>query len=136
MNKSLIRRWVAALESGRYKQGQERLRTEGNGYCCLGVLCTISELGKWKKEKDAGWQYLFKLPEDQQYRGPYELNQSVIESGLEEAMDVKGLDQGSLSSFNDSGEWTFKRIANYLRQTELGQKGKPDSAFIAVKDEG
>jgi hypothetical protein len=32
-------KWVAALRSGKYRQGTGRLRTKDGGYCCLGVLC-------------------------------------------------------------------------------------------------
>lgn len=45
-----INRWVAALRSGNYQQGQRVLRDENNGYCCLGVLCDLvkDEVGlKW-----------------------------------------------------------------------------------------
>jgi hypothetical protein len=35
--------WVAALRSGEYKQTQTVLH-DGDGYCCLGVLCRV--LGK------------------------------------------------------------------------------------------
>jgi hypothetical protein len=34
------KRWVEALESGRYKQGKGFLEFEGS-YCCLGVLCDL-----------------------------------------------------------------------------------------------
>jgi hypothetical protein len=45
MNPVWKRRWVKALRSGEYKQGQGQLRA-GRGadaqYCCLGVLCAIT----------------------------------------------------------------------------------------------
>ena len=41
MNNNLRKRWVAALRSGEYEQGKERLRSGGDEYCCLGVLCDI-----------------------------------------------------------------------------------------------
>lgn len=41
--------WVEALESGKYKQGHQQLKEDDGetGYCCLGVLCDISEKGRW-----------------------------------------------------------------------------------------
>lgn len=33
--------WVAALESGEYKQGRCKLRGLDGGFCCLGVLCDL-----------------------------------------------------------------------------------------------
>jgi hypothetical protein len=34
-------RWTAALRSGEYEQGRRRLRTNGDRFCCLGVLCDV-----------------------------------------------------------------------------------------------
>lgn len=34
-------KWVEALESGRFKQGRERLR-RGDLMCCLGVACELA----------------------------------------------------------------------------------------------
>lgn len=36
----IAKKWVAALRSGKYKQGLRALKT-GDEYCCLGVLCEI-----------------------------------------------------------------------------------------------
>jgi hypothetical protein len=50
MNPEVKAKWVEALRSGRYQQGEASLR-RGLGdqvrYCCLGVLCDISGLGQW-----------------------------------------------------------------------------------------
>lgn len=37
---------VEALRSDKYNQGRSRLR-HGDEYCCLGVACDISGVGKW-----------------------------------------------------------------------------------------
>jgi hypothetical protein len=46
---------VAALRSGEFPQGRERLRTEG-GFCCLGVACEVYRLntgkGAWTDDAD------------------------------------------------------------------------------------
>lgn len=34
-------KWVAALRSGKYKQGKGFLLDENGKYCCLGVACSI-----------------------------------------------------------------------------------------------
>lgn len=45
----LRKQWVDALRSGKYRQGQRRLRIDG-GFCCLGVLCDLHpEAGQWKE---------------------------------------------------------------------------------------
>lgn len=44
MNPEWKAKWIAALRSGKYKQGFHYLRSENNGsaeYCCLGVLHEI-----------------------------------------------------------------------------------------------
>src|ERR1700722_17051899 len=44
-------KWVAALRSGKYKQGRAALHNVSGGMCCLGVLCDIvkDEVGgQWK----------------------------------------------------------------------------------------
>ena len=45
VNKAVIKRWVKALRSGKYKQGLGALKaTDSEGkprYCCLGVLCDL-----------------------------------------------------------------------------------------------
>jgi len=50
MNADIKAKWVAALRSGEYKQGKNRLRTK-DSFCCLGVLCDLflkdGRGGKW-----------------------------------------------------------------------------------------
>lgn len=41
-----LRRWVAALESGKYNQTQDDLRDK-KGYCCLGVWCALDHRARW-----------------------------------------------------------------------------------------
>lgn len=43
-------KWVAALKSGNFPQAGGALKTD-EGFCCLGVLCEVSGLGEWEKEK-------------------------------------------------------------------------------------
>lgn len=40
MDKTLKRKWIKALRSGKYRQGQGELYSKGK-YCCLGVLARI-----------------------------------------------------------------------------------------------
>ncbi len=41
---------VAALRSGKYKQGFDQLRLR-DAFCCLGVACDISGIGQWVREE-------------------------------------------------------------------------------------
>ena len=44
------RKWEEALLSGKYEQHTHGLISwDGTGYCCLGVACEISGLGKWDR---------------------------------------------------------------------------------------
>jgi hypothetical protein len=42
VDKKLKSKWVKALESGKFKRGKWQLKTQ-LGYCCLGVLCKITD---------------------------------------------------------------------------------------------
>lgn len=48
------KKWVAALRSGKYRQGAGVLR-EGDQFCCLGVACDLSRIGKWKSKGGSTW---------------------------------------------------------------------------------
>ena len=41
------KKWLAALRSGEYEQATGELR-DAVGFCCLGVACDISGVGKWE----------------------------------------------------------------------------------------
>lgn len=54
MNENM-RKWIAALRSGEFKQGTGTLRTHDDTYCCLGVACELHRRevgGKWDKFVD------------------------------------------------------------------------------------
>lgn len=52
--------WADALESGDYKQGKGSLKTTKGRFCCLGVACDISKLGKWGEDSEVGIDYIAK----------------------------------------------------------------------------
>lgn len=61
MDKQIKDLWIAALESGEYRQGVRRLRQSSDEdvtgtFCCLGVLCDLYKKhtgnGHWIKESD------------------------------------------------------------------------------------
>ena len=50
MNKELKEKWLTALRSGEYAQGNGALRKPGDAkdsFCCLGVLCDIYDPSGW-----------------------------------------------------------------------------------------
>jgi len=103
-------KWLEALRSGRYEQGQGRLR-RGNTFCCLGVGCDVAikeELvdGTWRV--DANY-YFFEVVGylDCSHVLSYEL------------IDLFGIDSDihdRLISMNDDDERSFAEIADYLEE--------------------
>lgn len=110
MNARIKARWLKALRSGRYRQGQKQLRTE-NGFCCLGVLCDLarrSGVADWNNDGHFDGEYAY-LPE------------SVVEwAGLNtqdpKVIQRKDLPKKLLSTLNDSGK-SFKQIALYIEKS-------------------
>lgn len=56
MNPQVKAKWIDALRSGEYQQGDEALQND-DGFCCLGVLCDL-----YSKEKGLDWKVID--PED------------------------------------------------------------------------
>lgn len=110
MKAELFDRWVAALESGEYKQGRNRLATVVSGerrYCCLGVLCVVDgvDLDKRAYMKYGGQKIIRNMS------GVGELP-SVAAPAL--ASIPENL-RNDLATMNDNGH-TFVEIADYLRR--------------------
>jgi hypothetical protein len=121
----LIRRWIAALRSGGYKQCMGRLY-DGSGYCCIGVLTQLSglrlDLLLDTEEKQqmsmprylAGKEYESWLAQRTGFSGGWELADYACGGGsavVPSRRDVKYPEQ--LSAMNDSG-LTFSQIADMI----------------------
>lgn len=57
MNKEFVRKWIKALRSGEYEQGEKFLKQVGDKtvHCCLGVACEVAVeqgLGQWVDEHE------------------------------------------------------------------------------------
>lgn len=89
--------WSAALRSGAYKPG-DLVLVKDNKYCCLGVLGAI------KNYDISGEQYL----------AEFELGSMYAEWG-----------QSYFSKLNDTLEWSFDQIANFIDALDdvFGLKG-------------
>lgn len=97
VNKPLLKRWIAALESGNFRQAKGRLKRVHGGqasHCCLGVLRELEPAVFVGKNRVEGM-----LPED----------------GLKKVMGCN-IDQDRLANMNDRGD-SFKVIARHLRRT-------------------
>lgn len=119
-----MEKWVKALRSGKYKQGQGLLKqtTEQNktSHCCLGVLCEIynEEMRKNKK----------KTLSEKVNNGLHEFNKQFehlpkpvqkwadLFGQIGEFTDVdRGIYLGSLADMNDGG-YSFKEIAKTIEK--------------------
>lgn len=103
VNKEFIKKWVATLRSGDYKQGKRYLRFNDK-FCCLGVACDIIDKTKWYA-----------------YGNIY--NYGIFTSVLDDdTVKYIGLDdQNYLIAMNDSGK-TFDEIADYIEEKYLNVK--------------
>ena len=98
MKKNIKNKWLAALKSGKYKQGQEELVQVNDEnqkrYCCLGVLCHI-----WAKEKHK------KMPTYNEDEDPLPTNHVLIWAGLNR------YDSHILAGVNDENDIDqFKKV--------------------------
>ena len=101
MDKQLKRKWLKALRSGKYEQGQGLLRTVDNKFCCLGVLCDVQGR-RWYGGPKAG-EYAI----GRNYDATGEMNRQ-----LERVVDGRE-HLKRLIRMNDDGK-TFADIANYI----------------------
>lgn len=110
MNPEMKAKWVAALKSGSYKQGRERLRSKDT-YCCLGVFCDISGKGKWEGNEFGQYIYRLNSPDKRGYR---ELIHYLTSSFCNEY----GIDEDKtrdLAMMNDRGS-SFEDIAEKIER--------------------
>lgn len=100
--------WIAALRSGKYAQAKRTLKRKNKDtYCCLGVMCDISNRGDWK---DEGF-FLSEAPNRVYLNSPpFEVYGKF---GIRDDFGVR-----DLMVMNDSGN-TFREIANYLEKEIL-----------------
>ena len=118
MEKSIVKRWVKALRSGKYKQAESTLRDLSNRMCCLGVLCDVT-----KKETGGDWLTRGRFGKsrciaDGSLLPPFVqkiLNISSEGKLKEHHIGGYGSKHYTLSGLNDSG-LSFKQIANIIEK--------------------
>jgi len=107
-------KWVAALRSGKYKQGESYLyNADDNSWCCIGVAANVCGIGKDKLD-EGGYveNSSYKLMEAVKSGKKYPT--MLIGSGSENALVNKlaGFNDG----FDNSKPKSFKWIANYIER--------------------
>ena len=96
-------RWVAALRSGDYLQGQCRLRY-ADEYCCFGVLCDVAGV-EWRVKPDASWVAI--------YEG--DVGEGYLPTALAAELELPQARESVLVHMNDSG-CSFDQIADYIEE--------------------
>jgi hypothetical protein len=106
MNPEVKAKWIEALRSGKYEQAVGALR-QGDGYCCLGVLCDISGLGEWRTGEDGDTYYA--VADQSPITYP---SQAILEwSGLNNGNPLTP--RGHIANLNDGGV-AFADIADVI----------------------
>lgn len=117
------RQLVDALRSGKYEQTTGKLR-QGDSFCCLGVACDISELGKWRFYETSGeTAYIFGrdltsgsfgiLPPPVAERLGFSSNGDFASTGA--VISERGVAH-CLYNLNDSLAWPFAQIADFIEE--------------------
>jgi hypothetical protein len=125
MNK-IIKEWVAALRSGKYKQGKNYLR-RGNKFCCLGVLCELAVKAKVTEATESGMGSSIIMYGQSSSVLPAKVKKwagLVNESGVFKFKSNETA-LNSLAALNDSGK-SFAEIADVI-------ESKPDGLFAKRK---
>lgn len=117
--KEVVKKWLAALRSGSYRQGRGKLR-RGDEFCCLGVLCDLAVQCNVILESVKS-QVLFGV---HSYDGATAvLPKRVADwAGLSTVDGVFTNDNGqitSLTGLNDNGE-SFATIADVIASKPTG----------------
>ena len=110
MHLEVANKVVAALRSGKFKQGKMRLKNCSDEFCVLGVICEVSGLGTWRSI-DGSREYL--LP-----NGAVEA--AVLPPDVKEwagmVSCVGGYPNGSLMYDNDTKEKSFEELADFIEK--------------------
>lgn len=110
--KQIIKKWVAALRSGKFRRGESELAKRVKGkhveYCCLGVLCELAKKeGIVEKAYQDGYSIYYG---NERYYLPQEVKDWA---GLRSTQGSRGSEKQSLAYLNDSGN-SFNRIADVI----------------------
>ncbi len=124
MNRRIKNLWIKALESGKYKQGKNRLRTDDK-FCCLGVLCDIYRKETGKGEWRGNIKKVFAPDKESDDSTEGELPCIVSDWAKLESENPRiefGGDIASISNLNDGRRQdkipvhSFKEIAKVIKK--------------------
>lgn len=123
MRKEVMKKWVRALRSGKYKQGESFLKCDwtrkGTRHCCLGVLCELYNNNMKKNKKKT-------IPETTKDSGVHKFGRSdsLLPNVVKKWAGMKSNEGAfkdqygmltSLTDVNDFGD-SFKKIATIIEK--------------------
>ncbi len=107
MDPELKQKWLDALRSGKYKQGEGQLRNVQDEFCCLGVLADIQGR-RWRRHVAlGGYDYGISCDGNTDFGGE---DDPRLLAAIGNADRRK-----KLIVMNDSGK-SFKQIAAYIQR--------------------
>lgn len=116
MNKEIKAKWLEALRSGKYKQGQAALNRNGE-FCCLGILCDVMEVPEMGVSDAVEGAIVYGIGND--YSVAFLPDYVADEAGLEPTGLIKREDFYNddicLADLNDKGS-TFEEIADIIEK--------------------
>ena len=115
MKKSIMKKWITALKSGKYKQTRGALKGK-RGYCCLGVLCDIYDDTKWTEDYKGYNSYGNGFEESCLTNSVQKWAGVKSETGNVDGSHRRDGERLSLVHLNDNRHWGFKKIANFIEK--------------------
>ena len=113
------KKWVAALRSGKFRQGRGRLAKRDKSkhiqYCCLGVACRVYEQETGKTISMNGTRC---GDEVKFFDGEADLLPSSVADWLNIKDSSGDFGTTSLMSLNDKSKLSFKEIADEIERHE------------------
>jgi hypothetical protein len=124
--KSLRERWVEALTSGDYEQGEGALR-RGRRFCCLGVALDLLEPDQWYVSDGSG---------DETGNWANRSNTGYPEDDQLEPFGISRQEGRFLAEYNDQG-YTFAQIAKIINGegTKIVRPSELPGEFFAEQEE-
>jgi len=118
MKPKIKEKWIKALRSGDYLQGNgalKRILNEVTTHCCLGVLCDLHS-------KEIGEKWVYDPLEPSCHLGAHMyytrmgvLPDEVLDwAGLKNWDSNVAIDRNNLVDLNDDEEYTFEQIAEVI----------------------
>lgn len=104
MDQDIKQKWVEALRSGKYEQGENLLRYK-NTYCCLGVLCDLYSQD-WSNAE---------LQDVYSFGGEIEVLPDNVKNWARLDYPNPPTSRGNLAYLNDRGV-TFEKLADLIEK--------------------